>query len=209
MTSRRCRMIVSSLTFVVDPFGSFELGRLRRCLDEVKCIQDAPCRRPVPFPLERRIFAEASTDLPKGAAKHRGRGPDRAHRSSRRVVRSVRPHRPTLRHRRDPRLLPTLLECNSACPAWSCSEPPIAVNPWRRTCGCRPATWRTAIWPVRAELGYRLGAAYGLYWEACRWFAERCGWLDLGGQSWSSGPWRTRASTSSSAGGRPERARPI
>ena len=32
-----------------------------------------------------------------------------------------------------------------------------------------------------SELGYRLGAAYGLYWEACRWFAERCGWLDLGG----------------------------
>ena len=104
-----------SLTFVVDPFGSFELGRLRRCLDEVKAFK-ARHVADLSVPPDRRFSKKHRRTSMKAPAGYRGRGPDRADRSSRRVVRPVCPHRPTLRIRRDPRLLPPLLR-DAAPPA--------------------------------------------------------------------------------------------
>ena len=170
-----------SLTFVVDPFGSFEVERLRRCLDRASAFKMRHVAD-LSVPLERLI-----------APKHR--------RTSLKALRSIEVevltepidrldewcdlYGHTVRRfgidgirafsRRSFELqlrLPGMVMFRATY-----RGEPVAAHLWLQA-----GDVAYAHLAGTSDLGYRLAAAYGLYWEACRWFAEHCGWLDLGGR---------------------------
>jgi hypothetical protein len=169
-----------SLTFVADPFGSYDLANLRRCLDRMRSFKERYVTD-LSIPLERRI-----------AKRHR--------RTARRASRSIDV---------DVVLLP-IRYLDEWCELYANTVQRFAIRDMRafsrrsfetqlRLPGMvmfraihQGESIASHLWLQRgdvayghlagtSELGYRLGAAYALYWEASRWFTGRCAWLDLGG----------------------------
>ncbi len=175
-----------SVTFVADPFGDIELAQLKACLDVVRSFKQRYVTD-LSVPLEQRVSRRHRRQVTKSLKDVEvelvRRPLDYLDEWIALFSNTVRRHDVTGMRAFSRRAFELQLAIPGVVMFRAVHDgDTVAINLW-----CQRGDVAYGHLAGIADTGYRLSASYALYWEAVRWFAGRCAWLDLGGAAGTGG----------------------